>query len=110
MHTKFLRKKICIHQFSTKTESRIFGNLDTLIKDVEKHKIKTIINDTLGTAKQRVDELKKETVNMSLDSAMNMWKEAEMKMIENKLNNVNCSMTVNLGFVSFSMSKLIKIE
>jgi len=57
-----------------------------------------------------VNELKKEATSAALTNAINILKETEQKMIDHKLNDVNCGISINIGPISVSISKYIKIE
>ena len=60
--------------------------------------------------KEYMKELKKEATSAALTNAINILKETEQKMIDHKLNDVNCGISINIGPISVSISKYIKIE
>jgi hypothetical protein len=69
-----------------------------------------ILSKNINVAKDSVDELKKEAIGAALTNAINILKETEQKMIDHKLNDVNCGISINIGPISVSISKHIKIE
>ena len=74
------------------------------------YNMQDLVNKSMNAAKDGANELKKEALVSALDNAVFVLKESEKKMLDHKLNNITCEISINVGPIGISISKNIIAE